>query len=162
MTFFQLKFQYMRIINDEYVTYNYNHGYNTFKVLEEAQVVNDSVLEAYAKEYTLRRAQNQTTILIGNSIMALSHNKVAQPIIENTTGLLLGKLNKVTLKEVIETFDLQGKADILLRMSHSNEYLRHFVFINSMETKPLVPILKVPYDTSVKYKLLTPTREGES
>lgn len=162
VTIFQLKFQYMRIINDEYVTYNYNHGYNTFKVLEEAQVVNDSVLEAYAKEYTLRRAQNQTTVLIGNSIMALSHNKVAQPIIENTTGLLLGKLNKVTLKEVVETFDLQGKADILLRMSHSNEYLRHFVFINSMETKPLVPILKVPYDTSIKYKLLTPTREGES
>ena len=160
-TIFKLKFEYMSRINAEYVTSNFDHGIHTFKILEESQAVGDSVIESYAREYTLRRAQLQTTILLGNSVDALVRNPKAMPIIETTTGLLIGKLNKATADLVIKYFDVNGKEGIIRHMSESNQYLRHFLFVNNMEPKALAPIIKVQYDPEVKYKILTPSKSGE-
>lgn len=156
-TIFKLKFEYMSKINDEYITRNYNKGIHTFKILEESQAVSDDVMESYAREYTLRRSQLQTTLLLGNSIDALVSNKKAMPLIETTTALLVGKLNKSTLELLVKYFDIGNKEGIIRHMSKNNSYLRHFLFINNMEPKALAPIIKVQYDSNVKYKCLTPS-----
>lgn len=157
-TVFRLKFEYMSKINSEYVSNNFDKGIHTFKILEESQAVSNDIIDMYAKEYTLRRAQMQTTILIGNSANALLSNPKATPIIETTTALLIGKLNKSTADIVIEKFDIESKEGIIRYMSNNNKYLRHFLFINNMESRTLSPILKVQYDPGVSYKLLTPTK----
>lgn len=160
-TIFRLKFEYMSRINGEYVTANYDAGIHTFKVLEESQAVSDEVISAYAREYTLRRSQLQTTMLLGNSVDALLRNRHAMPIVETTTGLLVGKLSKTTADLVIKHFDVDHRASLIRDMAADNAYLRHFLFINNMEPKALCPIIKVMYDPAVKYKLLTPTKVKE-
>lgn len=160
-TIFRLKFEYMSRINAEYVTCNFDKGIHTFKILEESQAVSEDVIESYAREYTLRRAQLQTTMLLGNSVDALVRNPKAMPIIETTTALLIGKLNKSTADLVIKYFDVGSKEGVIRRMSKDNKYLRHFLFVNNMEPRSLSPIIKVQYDPSVKYKILTPSKTLE-
>lgn len=157
-TIFKLKFEYMSKINGEYITMNYNNDIDTIKILEESQAVSPEVMESYAREYTLRRAQRQTTILLGNSLDALVTNPKAMPIVENTTGLLLGKLSKPTIDLVIKHFDVDGKEGVIRHMAKNNEYSRSFLFINNMEPKSLAPIIRVNYDPLVKYKVLTPDK----
>jgi hypothetical protein len=159
-TIFRLKFEYMSRINGEYITRNYDSGIDTLKVLEESQAVSEDVIESYAREYTLRRAQRQTTVLIGNSVDALVSNPKAMPLIETTTALLLGKLSKSTADLVIKHFDIGNKEGMIRHMSKNNQYMRHYLFINNMEPKALSPIIKVQYDPEVKYKLLTPSKSG--
>lgn len=161
-TIFKLKFEYMSRVNAEYVTRNFDRGIHTFKVLEESQAVSEDVMESYAREYTLRRAQLQTTMLLGNSVDALVRNPKAMPIVETTTALLVGKLNKSTAELVIKYFDVGNKEGVIRYMSANNQYLRHFLFINNMEPKALSPILKVQYDPLVKYKILTPSKSGDA
>lgn len=159
-TIFKLKFEYMSKINGEYTTMNYNRDIDTFKILEESQAVSADVMESYAREYTLRRAQRQTTVLLGNSLDALVSNPMAMPIVENTTALLLGRLAKPTIDLVVKHFNVDSKEGVIRHMSKSNEYARSFLFINNMEPKPLAPIIKVNYDPEVKYKILTPDKNG--
>lgn len=155
-TIFKLKFAYMSYINGEYVTGNFNKDIMTFKVLEESQAVSEDVIEAYSREYTLRRAQKQITMLLGNSVDALVRNPKAMPIIETTTALFIGKLNKSTADLVIKYFDIENKEGIIRYMSQSNKFLRHFLFINNMVDRAVTPIIKVQFDPNVKYKILTP------
>lgn len=159
-TIFKLKFEYMSRINGEYITSNYDKGLDTLKILEESQAVSEDVMESYAREYTLRRAQRQTTILLGNSVDALIRNPKAMPIVETTTALLVGKLNPTTADLVIKYFDVGTKAGLIRHMSKESQYLRHFLFINNMEPRSLSPIIKVQYDPSVSYKILTPSKSG--
>lgn len=159
-TIFKLKFEYMSKINNEYTTMNYERDIDTIKVLEESQAVTADVMESYAREYTLRRAQRQTTILLGNSLDALISNPKAMPIVENTTGLLLGRLAKPTIELIIKYFNADYKEGVIRHMARNNEYNRSFLFINNMEDKPLNPIIKVNYDPEVNYKVLTPDKKG--
>ena len=80
---FQLRVMDMEIINDEYVSHKKKNGEWTMKVLEESQVCADYVLEIYVREMTLRRAQNQVTFLLGNSISALKDKPLANPLLES-------------------------------------------------------------------------------
>lgn len=161
-TVFKLKFEYMVRINSEYVGRNFNNGIHTFKVLEEAQAVGDDIMESYAKEYTMRRSSLQTTVLSGNSVDALVRNPKAMPIIETTTSMLIGKLNKATADLIIKYFDVGSKEGVIRHMSANNQYMRHFLFINNMEPKALTPILKVNYEPGVTYSMLTPTKDDRA
>lgn len=157
-TIFKLKFAYMSRISGDYVTYNYAHDLDTFTILEEVQAVSDAMIEKYSKEYTLRRAQRQTTLLIGNSIAALTSNPKARPIIETTTALLLGKLQKSSIDLLVKHFDVNARESIIRHMSEHNDYLRHFLFINFMEENPAIPILKVQLDPEKTYEFIEPTK----
>lgn len=160
-TIFKLKFEYMSRINGEYITKNFDRGIHTLKVLEESQAVSEDVMESYAREYTLRRAQLQTTLLLGNSVDALVRNPKSMPLIETTTALFVGKLNKPTADLVVKYFDVGSKEGLIRFMANDNRYIRHFLFVNNMEPRALAPIIKVQYDPSVKYKILTPSKSGD-
>ena len=160
-TIFKLKFEYMSRINGEYITKNFDRGIHTLKVLEESQAVSEDVMESYAREYTLRRAQLQTTLLLGNSVDALVRNPKSMPLIETTTALFVGKLNKPTADLVVKYFDVGSKEGLIRFMANDNRYIRHFLFVNNMEPRALAPIIKVQYDPSVKYKILTPGKSGD-
>ena len=162
---FRLKFLYMQKLNGDFTTRKYAEGKRTFKVLEESQVVSDEIMEMYVQEYTLRRSQNQDTILLGNSVQALSNSKIAQKLIENTTGLFVGELTLDARKILIEQFGLQHLESLIKVPGSSNRYSNCFVFINKMQKKNLYPIIQVqiPLDEETgkpkKYKINTPVKE---
>lgn len=161
---FRLKFLYMSKLNGDFTTRKYAEGVRTFKVLEESQIVSDEIMEMYVQEYTLRRSQNQDTLLLGNSVQALKDNKTARALIENTRGLFVGELTLDARKIIMDQFDLHHLEDIIKVPGSSNRYKNCFVFINNMQKKSLYPIIQVQIEDDgegrpKKYKVNTPVKE---
>jgi len=159
---FKLKFAYMRKLNAEYVAYKYSKGIKVFQVLEESQIaVNDpDIIRGYVEAFTLRRAQGQTTWLLGNSVSALVNSSLSSSLIENTTALFIGELSKSAKEIVISKFGLEKFKDLMDRLGFDEEYINSFLFINKMERRPVVAIVKVELDKDTKYKLLTPVKQN--
>lgn len=159
---FKLKFMYMRKLNAEYIAYKYAHGTKVLKILEESQIAMQDleIARGYVEEFTLRRAQGQTTILLGNSISALCDNGMSRALIENTKALLIGALPPEAKNTVIEKFGLEEYEEALSIIGNSNESSNSFLFINNMQKHSLAPILKVHLVGGKKYKLFTPTAQN--
>jgi hypothetical protein len=154
----------MSKLNGDFTTRKYAEGKRTFKVLEESQVVSDEIMKMYVQEYTLRRSQNQDTLLLGNSVQALQNSVAAKPLIENTRGLFVGELTLDARKVVMEQFGLQHLEDRIKIPGSSNRYKNSFVFINNMQNKNLYPIIQVEVEKDEdgkfkKYKVNTPVKE---
>lgn len=157
-TLFRLKFEYMRMLNASFIAYKYKCGKKVLKVLEEAQIAvqDPEIMKGYVEEYTLRRAQGQTTLLLGNSITALVENATAKPLIENVKAILMGAMNAEAKEVAIKAFGLEEEAEWLEKLSSNSKYGNAFLFINRMQADPVTPILKVLLKPQEKYKLLTP------
>lgn len=148
---FHLHVMDMVAINDEYVSYKKRKGEWTVKLLEESQIVDDWLTKVYTREMTLRRAQNQCTILLGNSVAALAANPLSRPIVENINILCLGSLNKSSRKFLQEEFGLKPKeADLLELIQTEPDMQRKFLLINRMEANATTAILEanVPEEVS--------------
>lgn len=162
---FRLKFLYMNKLNGDFVTRKYAEGRRTFCVLEESQIVSDSIMEMYIQAWTLRRSQMQDTMLLGNSVQAIQNNKFATPIIENTRALFVGDLTFDARKVVMEQFGLQHLEQYIKIPGSSNRFKNCFLLVNNMQDKSLTPIIKVVIDPEKwngkdkKYKVLTPVKE---
>ena len=162
---FRLKFLYMQKLNSDFTTRKYAEGKRTLKILEESQIVSDDIMEMYTQEYTLRRSQNQDTLLLGNSVQALSNSKIAQKLIENTTGLFVGELVLDARNTIIQQFDLSHLADLIKIPGSTKQYSNCFVFVNKMQKKNLYPIIQVQIPTDEnkgkpkQYKVNTPVKE---
>lgn len=165
MTLFRLKFNYMRRLNAEFTAYKYSKGKKVVKVLEESQIaVNDKdIMKGYVEEFTLRRAQGQTTILLGNSITALMDNPMSKPLIENITGIFIGRLEDEEVRQsVIERFGLSKYSELMQYMSKDSRFMNSFLFINRMEEGPSIPVVKVVLEHGKKYRLFTPVTQNNS
>lgn len=152
---FKLKFAYMRKLNAEYVAYKFSRSIKVFKVLEESQAVagDPDIIRGYVEEITLRRAQGQTTLLLGNSVASLLDSPAARPIVENITGLLVGNLERGARSMVIEKFGLQEYGDMIDRINTEDRFANSFLFINRMEQRPSVPVLRVIWNRVNSYKV---------
>lgn len=162
---FKLKFAYMRKLNAEYIAYKFAKGIKVFKVLEKSQVaVNDlDIIKGYVEEFTLRRAQGQTTLMLGNSVSALLDSPLGKPIVENVTGLLIGNLEENAREVAIERFSLEDYADLIDEINLEDRYTNSFVFINKMERKPAVPVLRVIWNPRVqRYKVFEAVAQTNS
>lgn len=155
---FKLKFEYMLKLNADFVAYKFKQGIKVLKVLEEAQIAvqDDDIIRGYVKEYTLGRAQGQTTVMIGNSISAFLENPVAAPLIENVKGLVLGSLNDSAKAAVAKAFDLEDVIDQVDIIGTSKEFENAFLFVNMMQPRAVTPLLKVHYRDGVSYKICEP------
>lgn len=161
---FKLKFMYMRKLNAEYVAYKYAHGVKVLKVLEESQVAmqDPDIAKGYVEEFTLRRAQGQTTLLLGNSISALADASLSKALIENTKALLIGQLTPDAKQLVIDKFGLEEYEEALDLMETSRGTAYSFLFINRMQRHALSPILKLYLEPGKTYKLFTPVAQSIS
>ena len=140
---FHLKVMDMIAINDAYVSYKKKNRQWTVKLLEESQVVDDWLTRVYVREMTLRRAQNQVTVLLGNSIAALAQNPISRPIIENINILALGSLTLSSRKFLLEEYGLRTKEiEILEDIQTNPEMQRKFLLINRMEKDATTAILE--------------------
>ena len=162
---FRLKFLYMRKLNGDFTTRKYAEGKRTFKILEESQIVSDDIMKMYVEEYTIRRSQNQDTLLLGNAVQALKDNHIAKPIIENTRGLFVGELTLEARTIIMEQFDLKHIENIIKIPGSSNRYKNCFVFVNNMQKKSMYPIIQVQLEEDEngrpkKYKVNTPVKES--
>lgn len=140
---FQLRVMDMEIINDEYVSYKKRKGEWTMKVLEESQVCADYLLEIYVREMTLRRAQNQVTFLLGNSVAALKDNPVAKPLLESINVLILGVLNDSSQRYLVQEYDLgeENKRKLEL-IAGDTRYIHNFLLVNRMQQDATTAIVK--------------------
>lgn len=148
---FHLKVMDMIAINDAYVSYKKRKGEWTVKLLEESQIVDDWLTRVYVKEMTLRRSQNQCTVLLGNSVAALAENPLSKPIIENINILCLGSLNMSSRKFLKDEFGLKkSEIDMLEDIQTNPDMQRKFLLINRMEADATTAILEanVPKDVS--------------
>ncbi len=165
MTLFRLKFTYMRRLNAEFAAYKYAKGVKVVKVLEESQIaVNDpDIMKGYVEEFTLRRAQGQTTILLGNSITALLSNPISRPLVENITGIFVGRLEDEDVRRtVIEKFGLSKYEELMQFITKESRFRNSFLFINRMEDSPSIPVVRVILDNNRAYKLFTPVAQDSS
>ena len=130
---FQLRVMDMEIINDEYVSYKKRKGEWTMKVLEESHV----------REMTLRRAQNQVTFLLGNSVAALKDNPVAKPLLESINVLILGVLNDSSQRYLVQEYDLgeENKRKLEL-IAGDTRYIHNFLLVNRMQQDATTAIVK--------------------
>lgn len=164
LTIFKLKFAYMRKLNAEYVAYKHRQGVKVLKVLEEAQVaaLDDDILKGYIEEFTLRRAQGQTSVMLGNSVSALFDNPKSRPLIENITGLFIGTAEKEARDSLISKFGLEEYQNKLDDMIEDDRFENAFLFINKMQKKAAVPIIKVLLNPNREYKLFTAVAQSNN
>lgn len=143
LVMFHLHVMDMTALNDAYVSYKKKKGEWTVKLLEESQVVDDWLTKVYTKEMTLRRAQNQCTVLLGNSVAALAQNPLSRPIIENINILCLGSLNLSSRKYLKEEFGLkQSELEALEEIQTNPDMQRRFLLVNRMEPDATTAILE--------------------
>jgi len=152
---FHLHVMDMLTINDEYVSYKKKKGEWTVKMLEESQIVDDWLTRVYTREMTLRRSQNQVTILLGNSVAALADNPLSKPIIENINILCLGSLNKSSRKYLQEEFGLKpAELERLEEIQTNPDMQRKFLLVNRMEPDATTAILEANVPESVSQSSL--------
>lgn len=133
----------MIMINDEYVSHKKKKGQWTVKLLEESQIVDDWLTKVYTREMTLRRSQNQVTILLGNSVAALAANPLSRPMIENINILCLGSLNKSSRKFLKEEFGLsEVETSVLDDIQVNPDRARQFLLVNRMEPDATTALLE--------------------
>lgn len=133
----------MIMINDEYVSHKKKKGQWTVKLLEESQIVDDWLTKVYTREMTLRRSQNQVTILLGNSVAALAANPLSRPMIENINILCLGSLNKSSRKFLKEEFGLsEAETSVLDDIQVNPDRTRQFLLVNRMEPDATTALLE--------------------
>lgn len=146
---FQLRVMDMEIINEEFVSKKKKLGQWTMKILEESQICADYLLEIYVREVTLRRAQNQITFVLGNSLSALQDNPVAKPLLESINILLLGVINESNQKYLVEEYDLGSENKKKLEaIAHDTRYMHNFLIVNRMQADATTALVKtyVPKD----------------
>ena len=140
---FQLRVMDMEIINDEYVSYKKKHGEWTMKVLEESQVCSDYLLEIYVREMTLRRAQNQVTFLLGNSISALQSKPVAKPLLDSINILVCGVLNDSNQRYLVDEYDLgENNKKKLESIAGDMRFIHTFLLVNRMQQDATTALIK--------------------
>lgn len=163
-TLFKLKFLYMTKLNADYIAYKYSKGIKVFKILEESQiaVTDPEIMRGYVEEFTLRRAQGQTTLMLGNSVSALTNNSLSEALIENVKAVLIGGIGSDARKIVTEKFSLEEYSDAIDMVDITSDNKYCFLFINRMQKKSLTPILKIELSEDKKYKLLTPVPQNRS
>ena len=148
---FQLRVMDMEIINDEYVSHKKKNGEWTMKVLEESQVCADYVLEIYVREMTLRRAQNQVTFLLGNSISALKDKPLAKPLLESINILVLGVLNESNQRYMVDEYDLgEDNKHKLELIANDTRYMHTFLLVNRMQQDATTALIKTYVPDSVR------------
>lgn len=139
---FKVRVLYMDLLNDQYVAYKYSKGEWTGKVLEESGIAADYLIKLYAKDFMLRRAQNQVTILLGNSISSLVANPNAKGILENANILVLGALNKSSREYLTQEFGLDKECDELEALTKDPDMQHTFLMINKMQKDATTALLK--------------------
>lgn len=148
---FRMRVMDMTTINDEYVSNKKRKGEWTVKLLEESQIVDDWLTKVYTREMTLRRSQNQVTVLLGNSVAALAANPLSRPMVENINILCLGSLNKSSRKFLEDEFGLKEFEEKALEQIQTNPDMeRRFLLINRMQPESTTAILEacVPEEVS--------------
>ena len=130
---FRLKILFMMLINDEFIRHKKKQKLWTVKVLEESQIADSFLLRVYKEELTLRRAQNQVTILIGNSVAALRDSQEAKAIFENITMLAIGRVSKSSRDILVPEFGLEDEAETLTKICNNPAYEHTFLFINKAQ-----------------------------
>ena len=148
---FRLRVLDMTIVNDAFVMYKKENKEWTVKLLEESQIADSYLLEVYKREITLRRAANQVTVLLGNSISALYNNPQTRPMLENINILVLGAINKSSRDFLKNDFGLQDDQNIMLSDIQVNGELDHtFLLVNRMEKNATTALLQADVPNEVR------------
>jgi hypothetical protein len=138
----RLKLLFADLVNEEFVRHKKELGQWVFKLDEEHQIADDFQLKMYVKDFTLRRAQNQVTVLLGNSVNALLQNPIARPIIDNINILVIGKVTETGRRFLVKEYGLEKYEKLMEKIANDSRYEYTFLLINRMQKNATTAILK--------------------
>lgn len=148
---YTIRVMYKSHINQEYIYKNKKKGLWTVCIEEESAIASDAILAEYNKNFILRRSQNVINILLGNSVRALTENKISAGIMDNIQMLCIGSVNNTSRKYLIEEYQLSDKIQANLDKIHDKQTFEStFVLVNKMQKKPINTLLKVFVPNEVK------------
>lgn len=139
---FKVRVDFMNLINAEYSRVQKKKGNWVIKVLEESQVAEDYLLKIYVEEMTLRRAQNQITVLLGNSTSALENNPIARPLLDNINILVIGSVPKSSREFLVKEYGLEDHEYKLENIFSMPDYENTFLLVNRMKKNSTTALLK--------------------
>lgn len=138
-----------KIITDYYSYSNKNKKLHTVSVNEEFQMTSQFLKHMYAESFSLRRAQNQINILLGNSLSALKEDKDSAIILDNINIWVLGKLTKSNIEYLTEEFSLEQFEDQMNELNQNNSLDRTFLIINKLYRNATSAMIKAFVPNSV-------------
>ncbi len=139
---FKVRVLFMRLINDEFVRHKKSLGQWVIKIDEESQIAEDFLLQLYSEDFTLRRAQNQINVLLGNSVSAIKDNPVARPILDNINILVIGNVSKSSRDFLVQEYSLEDHEKTLIRLATDSEYEYTFLLVNRMQKDSTTALIK--------------------
>jgi hypothetical protein len=143
-----LKYFFSKLVTDAYVANNKKQGLHTIYVMEESQLANAVLREMYAEAMSLRRAQNQINIMLGNSISGLKGDKSAEIILENINIWVLGRLTKANKDYLVNEYSMEEFEPIMDDINVNSDYDRTFLVVNRLNRNTTSAAIKafVPKD----------------
>lgn len=144
-----LKHFFAKLITDAYVANNKEQGLHTIRVLEESQMTNSILREMYAEEISLRRAQNQINILLGNSISGLKGDRNSEIILENINIWVLGRLTKTNMDYVTKEYGMEEFEEQLVEINENMDYDRTFLVVNKLHRRTTSSMVRAFVPVSV-------------
>lgn len=143
---FRIKNLYMNVINNDFSRHKKQQKEWTIQYLEEAQLtegLNLDLMSMYAQEFSIRRSQNRVNVLMCNSVTAIKDNPKARPIIDNTTILVIGKVNESSREYLIKEYSLESHRDVLVKIQTDPNYENTFLIVNRMKSDIPPALIKV-------------------
>lgn len=160
---FKLHLMFMKVMNSDYIRYKKSLGEWTFKLEEEAQYAEDYLLRMYADDFSIRRAQNQVTAILTNSIEAIKDKPDARPIIDNANIIVIGAVSTSARDYLIKEYGLESHRESLERMVDDPNYDNTFLIVNRLRSGATSTLIKVFNPEEVSrgkiYKVVDTTSE---
>lgn len=143
-----LKNFFSKLVTDAYVANNKKQGLHTIYVMEESQLANSVLREMYAEAMSLRRAQNQINVMLGNSISGLKGDRSAEIILENINIWVLGRLTKANKDYLVNEYSMEEFEPIMDDINMDSDYDRTFLVVNRLNRNTTSAAIKafVPKD----------------
>jgi len=92
---------------------------------------------------TLRRAQNQVTFLLGNSVSALQSKPTAKPLLDSINILICGVLNDSNQRYLVDEYDLgENNKKKLESIAEDTRYIHTFLLVNRMQQDATTALIK--------------------
>lgn len=121
-----------KIIMDQFIYSNKRKHLHTVCVNEEFQMTSKFLKHMYAEAFSLRRAQNQINIILGNSLSSLKGDIDSSIILDNINIWLLGRLTKNNIDFLVNEFSLDDFEENMKEINHNSNLDRTFLLINKL------------------------------
>jgi hypothetical protein len=146
---FKLRCSFMETITDEFILNRKRQGLWTMVVEEESQLADEFLKKMYTEAFTIRRAQNCVTLLLGNSVASMKNDPMMGAMMDNITMFCIGRINRTARNTLMTEYGLDDYEETLAQISNDSDYEYKFLFLNRND-KSTAALLSVEVPKAVR------------